>query len=304
MNDVVDALAALRRRNPALRKAVVKLDEGFSGEGNAVFKFEGAPDGEGLETWVRNALPERLQFEAANETWDHFSASYAEMGGIVEAWIDGGMKASPSVQCRVDPAGRPEVISTHDQMLGGPSGQVFLGCTFPADGVYRKEIQEAGMRVGEVLADKGALGRFGVDFVSVRDGARWKHYAIEINLRKGGTTHPYDMLEFLTDGTYDAASGLHRTPAGRSLYYLASDNLVSACYRGMTPRDLIDIAVEHELHFHGATQEGVVFHLIGALSEFGKLGVLCIGDTPTRARKLYNETVGALDRACADPTIL
>jgi hypothetical protein len=64
----------------------------------------------------------------------------------------------------------------------------------------------------------------------------------------------------------------------------------------------VDIAVEQQLHFHGATQEGVVFHLIGALSEFGKLGVLCIGDTPTRARTLYDETVHALDLACSDPS--
>ena len=33
------------------------------------------------------------------------------------------------------------------------------------------------------------------------------------------------------------------------------------------------------LHFHAATGEGVAFHLIGALSEFGKLGVVCIGET-------------------------
>jgi hypothetical protein len=298
MGDAVIALAALRRRNPALRKAVVKLDEGFSGEGNAVFRYDGAPEGNRLEAWVRDALPERLQYEAATETWEHFSASYAEMGGIVEAWVDGRLKASPSVQCRVDPAGRPAVISTHDQVLGGPSGQVFLGCTFPADGVYRKGVQEGGRRVAEVLAQKGVLGRFGVDFVSVRNGADWEHYAIEINLRKGGTTHTYNMLEFLTDGTYDAASGLYRTPSGQTLFYLASDNLVSDCYRGLTPRDLVDIAVERQLHFHGATQEGVVCHLIGALSEFGKLGVLCIGRTPARARSLYEETVRVLDLEC------
>ena len=304
MDDAAEALAALKHRNPRLRKAVVKLDEGFSGEGNAVFSFEGAPEGTRLGDWVRKALPERLRCEAATETWDHFSASYAEMGGIVEAWVDGEMKASPSVQCRVDPAGRPAVISTHDQLLGGPSGQVFLGCTFPADGVYRRAIHTAGQRIAEVLAAKGVLGRFGVDFVSIREGTDWRHYAIEVNLRKGGTTHPYNMLEFLTDGAYHAASGLYRTPSGQALFYLASDNLVSERYRGLTPRDLVDIAVERRLHFHGGTREGVVFHLIGALSQFGKLGVLCIARSPHRARALYNETVAALDLACDEtPTL-
>ena len=295
MADAAEALAALRRRNPALRKAVVKLDEGFSGEGNAVFAFDGAPENGALEPWIRNVLPERLRFEATTETWEHYAASYAAMGGIAEAFVEGELKASPSVQCRVDPAGRPAVVSTHDQRLGGPSGQVFLGCTFPAAGVYRKAIHGAGHRIAEVLASKGVLGRFGVDFVSVREGTGWRHYAIEINLRKGGTTHPYNMLEFLTDGVYEAASGLYRTPSGQALYYIASDNLVSARYRGLTPRDLVDIAVDHRLHFHGGMQEGVVFHLIGALSEFGKLGVLCIGNAPGRALALYTETVRVLD---------
>jgi hypothetical protein len=50
------------------------------------------------------------------------------------------------------------------------------------------------------------------------------------------------------------------------------------------------------LHFHAATGEGVAFHLIGALSEFGKLGLVCIGRTPERADSLYQSTVEVLDR--------
>ena len=52
------------------------------------------------------------------------------------------------------------------------------------------------------------LGRFAVDFVVVRDGAgAWTPYAIELNLRKGGTTHPFLTLQFLTDGRYDPEHG-------------------------------------------------------------------------------------------------
>ncbi|MEM8601353.1 MAG: peptide ligase PGM1-related protein, partial [Bacteroidota bacterium] len=305
-DEIAAALAALKQRDPSLRKAVVKLDEGFSGEGNAIFSYAGAPAsccaGDTLERWVADVLPERLQFEAKTETWDHYAASFAEMGGIVEAFVDGARKTSPSVQCRVDPTGRATVISTHEQVLGGPSGQVFLGCTFPAAAPYRMALQEAGERIGAVLAERGALGRFGVDFLCVEDPAAetgWRYVAIEINLRKGGTTHPYLMLDFLTDGAYDPETGLYRAPSGQPRYYYASDNLTSKGYRGLTPYDLVDLAVYHGLHFHGATQEGVVFHLIGALSEFGKLGVLCIGATPERAQALYDETVALLDRETA-----
>ena len=42
---------------------------------------------------------------------------------------------------------------------------------------------------------------------TVREQNEWKAYAIEINLRKGGTTHPFLTLQFLTDGAYDADKG-------------------------------------------------------------------------------------------------
>ncbi len=58
----------------------------------------------------------------------------------------------------------------------------------------------------------------------------------------------------------------------------------------------MDIAAENGLHFDGASQQGVVFHLIGALSEYGKLGVVCIGDTTSSAERLYDRTVAVLDR--------
>src|SRR6185436_855011 len=144
---------------------------------------------------------------------------------------------SPSVQCRVDPLGRPGIISTHDQVLGGPSGQIYWGCTFPAREAYLPDIQDAGLRVAEVLANDGVLGRFGVDFVSVRRGDRWETSAIEINLRKGGTTHPYLMLQFLTDGRYAPATGRYHTAAGRTCCYCASDNLGDPAFRGLTPED-------------------------------------------------------------------
>jgi hypothetical protein len=295
INEVVEALAALKERTPELRKAVVKLNEGFSGEGNAVFSFDGAPDGAGLAPWIHKRLP-AMAFEARDMTWEAFIAKIGEMGAIVEIFIEGQQKRSPSAQYRIDPLGGLEIISTHDQLTGGSSGQIFLGCRFPADPAYRLEIQAEGLKAAKLLRQKGVLGRLGVDFVSVPEGERWRHYAVEINIRKGGTTHPFLMLQFLTDGTYDPATGLYHTAAGRPCYYYASDNLEAPHYIGLTPEDLIDIAVDNGLHFHGATQQGVVFHLIGALSEFGKVGVLCVADSFEGAGRLYEKTITVLDK--------
>ena len=295
-DDIAGALTDLKRQHPDLRRAAVKLDEGFSGEGNAVFPFDGAPEAGDLARWVKNELPRRMKFEAEGEAWDRYRVKFEEMGGIVECWMDGEVVRSPSVQCRINALGDATVVSTHDQVLGGPSGQIFLGSTFPADSEYSRDIKEAGELVGAVLEKRGALGRFAIDFISVRRGDRWEHAAIEINLRKGGTTHPYLILRFLTDGKYDPDDGLYCTPTDKPCYYYASDNLQSPAYKGLTPDDLVDIAVDNGLHFDGASQQGVVFHLIGALSQYGKLGTVCISDSHENARSLYRDTVAVLDR--------
>ena len=294
--DVTEAVIELKRHQPEVRRVVIKLNEGFSGEGNAIFPCEDAPEGEDLASWVRDELPRRIRFEASDETWEHYCHKFTEMGGIVESFVEGAEVRSPSVQCRIDPLGETKIISTHDQVLGGPSGQIFLGSTFPADAAYSRDLKEAGERVGEVLKKRGALGRFAIDFISMRRGDGWEHAAIEINLRKGGTTHPYLILRFLTDGVYDPDDGLYCTPTAKPCYYYASDNLQSPDYRGLTPDDLIDIAVNNGLHFDSASQQGVIFHLIGALSQYGKLGTVCIGDSHEKAQQFYRDTVEVLDR--------
>ena len=294
-DDVAGALAELKGRKPAVERAVVKLNEGFSGEGNAVFDFANAPSGPALQPWIRGRLP-NLAFEASGMTWELYQTKLCAMGGVVEEFVPGVIKRSPSAQFRIDPVGGIEAVSTHDQVLGGASGQIFLGCRFPADQDYRLDVQACGAKVARAFADKGALGRIGIDFISVKGRDGWRHFAIEVNLRKGGTTHPFLMLQYLTDGHYDPQTGEFQTPSGQPCCYYATDNLESARYRGLTPYDLVDISVSNGLHFHAATSEGVAFHLIGALPEFGKLGVVCISRTPGQADTLYQDTVAILDR--------
>lgn len=289
--DLAQAIVALKARRPALRRVVAKHDHGFSGEGNAVLDL---PPGPLDAAAVAMRLRSDLRCEAPGETIDGYLDAFAAGGGIVEAWIEGEDKRSPSVQLRINPLGGLELISTHDQVLGGPTGQIFLGSTFPADARYRGTLQAAGLRIGEVLRARGVLGRFAVDFVSVREGGDWRHVAIEINLRKGGTTLPFQMLQFLTGGACDAA-GEFRTAVGAIRCYQASDNLVRGAYRRLIPEDLIDIVVRHRLHFDPTRQQGVVFNLIGALSEFGKLGLVCIADAPGTARALFARAVSVLD---------
>ena len=103
-----------------------------------------------------------------------------------------------------------------------------------------------------------------IDFMTVHRDGVWHTTAIEINLRKGGTTHPFLMLQFLTDGEYDTATGVFHSLNGNPCYYHATDNLQHPSYVGMTPERLIDIAVNNDLHFDAATQHGVSFTCSGA----------------------------------------
>jgi hypothetical protein len=298
--DVRRAVFDLHRANPELQRAVIKLNEGFSGEGNAVLDLRGLGDVASTEQEIERRLNIDLRFEAANETWDSFESKLSAMGGVVEAMVEHHQVRSPSVQMRIDPLGNVHIVSTHDQVLGGPNGQVFEGCRFPAHRDYRVDLHDAGLAVGRALRDRGVIGRFAIDFISVREGDRWRHYAIEINLRKGGTTLPYLMLEFLTDGTYDPEHGVFRTPTGSVRTYFATDNLIDDVYRGLTPEELIDLTVLEGLHYHATEQKGLVYHLLGAVTDFGKIGMVSIAESREASHRQYARSVKALSRASAN----
>ncbi|MEE3719204.1 peptide ligase PGM1-related protein [Tumidithrix elongata RA019] len=297
-HDLAKEAAALWDRQPQLRRMVVKLNEGFSGEGNAILELAPIRTVEMPQraAAIADSFP-HLRFQSLSETWTNFAKRLPDLGAIVEAFIEGEEKRSPSVQGRIAPTGEVEILSTHDQILGGPDAQVYLGCSFPADASYRLQLQEFGMRIGKTLAAKGVLERFGVDFVAVRQqDDSWDLQAIEINLRKGGTTHPLMTLRFLTNGQFNLGDGLFYSQHGREKYYIATDTLQKGQYNGLLPHDLMDIIAHHRLHFDSSTETGTVFHLISCLSEFGKLGLTSIGNSPQEAQDIYDRVVEVLDR--------
>jgi hypothetical protein len=220
-------------------------------------------------------------------------------GGVVEERIGGDELRSPSVQLRVTPLGKVELLSTHDQLLGGPSGTSYLGCRFPADPAYAATISREAAKIGERVAREGVIGRFALDFVTVRRDGGWEPYAIELNLRKGGTTHPFLTLQFLTDGTYDPEAAVFTAPSGRQKCFVASDHLHSPAYRGLTPDDLFDIVSRRGLHFDHSRQTGVVFHMLASIAEHGHVGLTAVGDSPGDADAIYRRAVAVLDEEAA-----
>jgi len=143
------------------------------------------------------------------------------------------------------------------------------------------------------------IGRFALDFVVVRNAKGWDVYAIELNLRKGGTTHPLLTLQFLTDGRYDPETAEFTAPSGRRTYFIASDHVRSPHYRAFATEDLFDLVVRRRLHFDQTRQTGVIFHMMSALAECGSVGLTAVGDSHEEAEAFYRQAAAALDEESA-----
>jgi hypothetical protein len=71
--------------------------------------------------------------------------------------------------------------------------------------------------------------------------------------------------------------------------------MISPSYRAFAPDDLFDIAVRHGLHFNQTRQTGVVFHMMAAVAETGRLGATAVGDSAEEADRMYARLQAVLD---------
>lgn len=293
IDDVVAGVVQLRAGKPSLKSVIVKTNEGVSGFGNARIDLVGLPASgvPGEAAAVARLLRKELQEQGRQD----LDAQLAREGGVVEELVEGEELRSPSAQILITPLGEVQILSTHDQLLGGPADQVYQGCKFPADPEYARQITVQAAKIGKRLAKEGVVGRAAIDFVVIGSESGWAPYAIELNLRQGGTTHPFLTLQFLTDGRYIPEEAAFIAPNGRRKFFVASDHVESPAYRGFTPDDLFDIVVRHRLHFDHAQQTGVVFHMVSALPEIGRTGLTAVADSPQEAQWLYDTVVAVLD---------
>ena len=287
--DVTAAIEQLVADDPGLDSVIVKLDEGASGIGNGTIRL--TPGRPISEAWrdIELEEPER----DAEEYYEHL----AREGGVVEAFVRAEEVRSPSVQLRIAPDGQCEVLSTHEQILGGRHGLSYLGCDLPARPEYAAALARDGLAVAELLAGEGVVGRLAIDFLAVRRGSGWSTYALEINLRHGGTTHTLATLSSLTHGDYDVAAGTFCSANGIPKYYRASDHLARESYVALTTDDLLDAVPRAGLAWNAETQTGPILHMASAIAGTGTVGVTAIGDTPEEAVSIFDRTRDALDEA-------
>jgi len=230
-----------------------------------------------------------------------------DAGGIVEEVVVSPALRTSSVELRISPLGRVELLSTHD--VTTPTGNELSGerYRFPADPAYVATITQAARKVGDRLCREGVLGRASIGFVVTQEQGGWNAYAHSIDFAKGSSTVGFLTLEFLTNGHYDATTGVFTTPQGNAKHYLASDWVSSPAFCAIQVEDLFDIVVRHGLQFDHTTQSGVVLNMLSALTELGRFGLTAVADTPEEAIELHDRAVATLsfeaERAAQDPGI-
>jgi len=280
VDDVVRAARDVHRRRPSATAVVVKHDDSGAGDGNVVIDLRGhlRADVESLPEWyLRDLLS----------------------GGVVEERVEGVAFSSPSAQVDVRPDGTVVVLATHEQELGGAEGQVYMGCRFPADATYAGELGRHAQAVGEALAGRGAVGRLSVDFAVARDaGGGHSVHALEINLRKGGTTHPYAVLRNHVPGRYDVEAGRWVAAAdGSARAYRATDNLVNPGWVGLPPATVLRAVGDRGLHLDHGRGTGVVLHMLSCLAVDGRFGLTAIGRDADHAAELFDGARAAVEAA-------
>jgi len=306
---LVVALSKLICEFPSNKKAIIKIEDYPAGEGNVIFNIKDfllkrniqkMPSqkkvasllDEDLELFCQQSekLPHKrfsYYFKTINDYMDEFSKT----GGIVQLYVDGAKKTSPSCQLRILPDRKIRILSTHEQVLGGADKTEYIGCFFPANETYRRNLTLYSKKVGGYLAKKGVIGRLAVDYLAVdqKDKKGEKDiYAIEINIRKGGTTHPYILARSATGALYNQKSGL-LSVGKTNIYYYATDNAAFPRLKKLTPESLIKILDENNLDFNRERKSGIIVHLFGMIQTGGRIGLTCVGKSRKEVMRFYDK---------------
>ncbi len=293
---VVEAIEELRAAKPDMTSVILKLDDSGAGDGNAVIRVDD------LEAPGSNVAARRLRSRVNSlEPW---YLKDLESGCVAEMRMTGDRFSSPSGQVEIGPDGTTRVLSTHEQILGGEDEQIYLGCRFPADPAYSAEIGAHAQAAATALQERGALGRAAIDFVaSCSRGGAWSVHAIEVNLRKGGTTHPYTVLRHLAPGRYDPESSAYTDDSGQEKFYVASDNLVDETWTGLPESAVLAALDQAGLTFDRDSRTGVVPYMLSCLAIDGRFGMTAIADSPDQADDLHRATIAAVQHRATGPSL-
>ena len=185
--------------------------------------------------------------------------------------------------------GSIEVISSHEQILDN-QGMRFLGCKYPARKDYRKEIEILGEKAGHALLKNNIYGIFSADFLVVKKDQEFSISLIELNIRKGGTTHPFWTCKLALGETKRSESSGHLVGKdGKEYIYCSNDNYEGKAYGRCSIKEILNNSKNKNLIFSTSRGEGVIFHLLSAWEPLGKIGYTIIAQCKERLQEIECE---------------
>ena len=245
-----------------------------------LIKLNNEEAGNGIGKVERQAIGlSEGQFRAAIEVSKDiplaaFETRLKEDGCVVEEFVEYQQIANPSVKMCIQNDGTVLNLATHDQVL---TNLAYSGSIFPAEPAYRSRLVRSGIQIANFLKDHGVRGVFSVDFLAGRNNQLedWSLWALEINIRKGATTHPYFWTRVLTAADYDESSGELKV-SGRQVVYISSEYIHSISLKRFTPLQLIKLLQEAGIIFDPSTRTGVFVHMATSMREHAKIGATII----------------------------
>lgn len=217
-----------------------------------------------------------------------FVDQISEAGAVVEEFIEAPVTSFPSVKMHISPDGKVTNLATHDQVL---NGMAYAGSRFPANSEYRNELIKHGHLIGAYLSEEGVRGMVSADFMATRPSttSSWSLWGLEVNARKGATTHPYFWTRCLADASYDEGTGELSSNAGpvryRSSEYIQADGLAE-----VSASELIRAVRDAGLAYDPLTRSGAVVHMATCLQRFSKFGATFIGGSDAEVDELHART--------------
>ena len=164
-DDIVQALAELQAERPDIRRAVIKLNDSFSGEGNAIVSYPRQSRARGAEARGRSrrvAGAHQRRTTATSRSSSGWAASSRSSSRRTRR-PRRARSCAPArwARCR---RSRPTIRSS-----AASRARSTWAAAFPPATTTATQIRAAGRRVGEVLARHGVVSRFGVDFLAWRN---------------------------------------------------------------------------------------------------------------------------------------
>ncbi len=287
---VVKGVIKLKNNNSSLDSCMVKLNFGVSGQGNMKLDLPKSKTWQYLlpkekEDNIRKCFESAKLFNKALKVSD-FKKRIIEEGAIVEEFISNEIISSPSAQifCKPDSI---DLISTHHQILD-KSGQKFLGGSYPCDDQYRKKIEAFSVKVGEKLKELKVFGVISIDFLISKnqDTKELDYHLIELNIRKGGTTHPFMLSNFAVRSGEHFEAGAPSSDFVDNYVYRSNDNFYPCRTRYSCQKEILEKATAEGILFSRNKKEGVIFHLLSSYEETGKVGYTILASNKDRVDQL------------------